>query len=211
MKKTNNLSKIAAYYDSKIAQFGAVPKGVDWNGTESQLIRFEQLAKIINSNSDFFSISDLGCGYGAFNQFLIDSLHLNFEFHGYDVSEKMIAIANSFNGHKKNIFFTNASLIQRPTDYVVASGIFNVKLDEGDKRWSDYIIDTINHMNANALKSFSFNCLTKYSDKDKMKDYLYYADPCAIFDYCKKHFSRNVALIHDYELYEFTIAVKKYG
>ena len=38
---------------------------------------------------------------------------------------------------------------------------------------------------------------------------LYYADPCALFDYCKRSFSRNVALLHDYEIYDFTLLVRK--
>jgi hypothetical protein len=58
-------------------------------------------------------------------------------------------------------------------------------------------------------KGFSFNALTKYSDVDHMRPHLYYADPCFFFDYCKTHFARNVALQHDYDLYDFTILVKK--
>jgi hypothetical protein len=42
-----------------------------------------------------------------------------------------------------------------------------------------------------------------------MQKHLYYADPCAIFDLCKRRYSRNVALLHDYGLYEFTIVVRK--
>ena len=56
---------------------------------------------------------------------------------------------------------------------------------------------------------FSFNILTKYSEKNYMQDHLYYADPLFFFDYCKQNFSKNVSLIHDYNLYEFTILVKK--
>jgi hypothetical protein len=42
-----------------------------------------------------------------------------------------------------------------------------------------------------------------------MRRHLYYADPCYLFDTCKKRFSRNVALLHDYEAYDFTIIVRK--
>jgi hypothetical protein len=51
--------------------------------------------------------------------------------------------------------------------------------------------------------------LTKYSEKEFMRDNLYYADPLFIFDYCKKNFAKNIRLMHDYDLYEFTILVKK--
>ncbi|REM56201.1 class I SAM-dependent methyltransferase, partial [Mycobacterium tuberculosis] len=48
-----------------------------------------------------------------------------------------------------------------------------------------------------------------YSDASKMRDDLYYADPCALFDLCKRRYSKSVALLHDYGLYEFTILVRK--
>ena len=53
--------------------------------------------------------------------------------------------------------------------------------------------------------------LTRYSDEEyiEKRPELYYGDPCFFFDYCKKHFSRNVALLHDYEIYDFTILVRK--
>lgn len=42
-----------------------------------------------------------------------------------------------------------------------------------------------------------------------MKEHLYYADPAELFDHCKRNYSRNVALLHDYGLYEFTVLVRK--
>jgi hypothetical protein len=42
-----------------------------------------------------------------------------------------------------------------------------------------------------------------------MKPELYYADPLFMFDHCKKKFSKNVALLHDYEEFDFTIIVRK--
>ena len=45
------------------------------------------------------------------------------------------------------------------------------------------------------------------SDPDRMRDDLYYADPCFFFDHCMRRFSRRVALLHDYELFDFTMLV----
>ena len=53
--------------------------------------------------------------------------------------------------------------------------------------------------------------LTGYSDADKMVPELHYADPCAMFDWCKRELSRHVALLHDYGLWEFTILVRLEG
>jgi hypothetical protein len=44
-----------------------------------------------------------------------------------------------------------------------------------------------------------------------MRADLFYADPCVYFDLCKRRYSRQVALLHDYGLYEFTLIVRKEG
>ena len=95
------------------------------------------------------------------------------------------------------------------SDYAVASGIFNVRLGRADADWKAYLTDSLDTLDRTSDKGFAFNCLTSYSDADKMRGYLYYADPCEIFDLCKRRYSRNVALLHDYDLYEFTILVTK--
>jgi hypothetical protein len=65
-------------------------------------------------------------------------------------------------------------------------------------------------LNLNSRLGFAFNCLTSYSDSDKLRDHLYYANPNELFDFCKRQYSRNIALLHDYDLYEFTILVRKF-
>ena len=91
----------------------------------------------------------------------------------------------------------------------IASGIFNVRLNSDAHEWRTYIETTLDMMHRVTRHGFSFNCLTAYSDPDKIRPDLHYADPCALFDLCKRKFSRNVALLHDYDLYEFTILVRK--
>jgi hypothetical protein len=62
-------------------------------------------------------------------------------------------------------------------------------------------------MAALSRRGFAFNMLTGYADADRMRPDLYYADPHAVFDRCRR-FSRRVALLHDYPLYEFTMLVR---
>ena len=94
-------------------------------------------------------------------------------------------------------------------DYVVSSGIFNVKLSIDDENWESYVKETLHEINAISKYGFAFNMLTSYSDKNLMQKKLYYPEPENIFKFCKNNFSNNVSLIHDYNLYEFTILVKK--
>ena len=201
------LENINHYYTDKIKIYGATPKGVDWNGEESQFVRFEQLSKIINK--DIFSINDIGCGYGKYFEYL-QNRFLNFNYYGFDLSQEMINNAKSPYSNKGGGFMQvdNLKNIEK-ADYSVASGIFSVKMEHNESEWLSYILDTLEKMNDKSNNGFSFNMLTKYSDKEYMKDNLYYADPLFIFDYCKRNFSKQVALLHDYGLYEFTILVKK--
>jgi SAM-dependent methyltransferase len=200
---------VEEYYTGKVTAHGATPQGADWNSEASQTLRFEQLAKVIaEKEGDPFSILDYGCGYGALLDFLKKKYNA-FRYAGYDVSEKMIAEARLLYTNESGAAWHHEGQALRPADYVVASGLFNVKLGHGDAAWRNYVIDTLEAMNKLAVKGLAFNLLTAYSDREHMKDYLYYADPAFYFNYCKVNCSRYVALLHDYPLYEFTLLVRK--
>jgi len=199
--------QIADYYSARLAQYGASARGVDWNSEESQLLRFEQLIKVI-ARTDSFSLTDLGCGYGALYDFL-RSRYPCFSYTGCDVSAAMIAAAQARNSSAVNTRYVLSSEPPEVADYGIASGIFNVRLTRSDSEWRSSVEATLDAMNRTSRCGFSFNCLTTYSDVDKMRGDLYYADPCRIFDYCKRRYSRHVALLHDYGLYEFTILVRR--
>ena len=205
--KTNLLTEVARYYTTKLTEYGETARGVDWNGESSQTLRFEQLCKIIDT-SNHFSINDLGCGYGALNDFLSDQYN-SFLYSGIDVSENMIQAAEQRYQNKTQARFVLSSEPDQIADYGVASGIFNVRLGRSDNEWQAYLKTTLDILNKTSRLGFAFNCLTSYSDADKMRDYLYYSDPCALFDLCKKRYSKKVALLHDYGLYEFTILINK--
>lgn len=198
-------SEVSSYYSKKIIEHGPVPAGVDWNSEGSQQLRFEQLLKIVGSESDAFSLLDFGCGYGSLLNYM-KGKYKSFTYQGYDISIPMIEEAKKSLG--ENNWHTSVETLT-PQTYVVASGIFNVRQEVDDNEWCQYIADTLNQLNRLAIKGFAFNMLTSYSDKEKMRDYLFYADPGEWFRFCKLNFSRNVALLHDYDLYEYTILVRK--
>ena len=199
------LSNINHYYTKRILTHGATPKGVDWNGEKSQFIRFAQLSKIIIQ--DNFTINDIGCGYGKYIEYLAQNYN-NYIYNGYDLSSEMIENAKKLYPNSNFLIITKPENIEK-SDYSIASGIFSVKMEYNESEWLSYILSNLEQMNEKSIRGFSFNMLTKYSDKEYMRDDLYYADPLFIFDYCKRNFSKQVALLHDYGLYEFTILVKK--
>lgn len=208
MAKDKIIDDVRDYYTDKIVKHGVTPQGVDWNGEEGQTLRFEQVSKLFDSSSsDKFSVTDFGCGYGAYVDYLSERFS-NFEYVGYDISAEMITAAKQRYSARDNIRLFDSSEPLETTDYSVASGVFNVRIDHPDKLWLDYVISILDMLNQSSRLGFDFNCLTSYSDAERMRDYLYYADPCQLFNLCKLRYSRNVALLHDYELYEFTILVR---
>lgn len=202
-----NLQKIGDYFRNKFEKFGPTPQGEDWNSVESQEIRFKQLSKVING-AERYSIIDYGCGYGAFYEYLYHMGH-HFSYQGYDIVKEVIKSAQELHSKDADCEFTFFENSLKPADYVVESGIFNIKMDATESDWTTHVIKTLERLNYLSIKGMAFNFLTKYSDPEYMRPDLYYPDPCFYFDYCKKNFSKNVALLHDYQLYDFTIIVRK--
>jgi SAM-dependent methyltransferase len=201
--------KLTSYYTEKLDAYGTTPKGVDYNGPEAQEIRFEQLVKVINP-AQAFSIIDYGCGYGAMFEFL-QAKGWQFEYYGIDLIEKMAAAGREKFKDYPCAHFTTDETTLPVADYLLAGAIFNSRMETHYDEWQKYAVTTLGRMNALCSKGFSFNMLTKYSDAGRMAERpdLFYGDPLFFFDYCKRNFSLNVALLHDYGLYDFTVLVRK--
>jgi SAM-dependent methyltransferase len=207
MTDSTHLKKIKNYFVEKLQTYGATFRGVDYNSTDAQELRFFQLTKIIDASKKY-SLLDFGSGYGGMYDYLIRIGH-KLHYVGYDIAEPMVEKGRELHQDDPECIFT-ADIEKVPMmDYAVVSGTFNMKVDMQDDDWTKVVIDCLHQMNDHASKGMAFNMLTKYSDPEKMRSDLYYGDPCFFFDYCKRNFSRNVALLHDYGLYDFTIIVRK--
>lgn len=201
------LDSVRHYYEAKLREHGTTPSGVDWNGEAGQFLRFDSLSTLIRTPVDeAFSIDDYGCGYGAYVNYLASRGFSMADYLGLDVSLEMVTEARKQHPARQ---FTVGSTSPRIADYAVASGIFNVALDTDRIAWQCYILDTLDAIHAATRRGFAFNCLTSYSDTGFMRPHLYYGNPSFFFDHCKRRYSRHVALLHDYGLYEFTILVRK--
>ena len=205
--KPDILSATSRYYSEKIRVHGPTPKGVDWKDAESQVRRFEQLAGVLGKVRAL-SVNDIGCGYGAFLDFL-ESRGFDVDYRGCDISNDMIEAARSRHPAGSKTKFVSGSLLSDAADYSVASGIFNVKGDATDSDWLGYLHDTLDQMDQCSIRGFAFNCLSIYSDPLRRRQDLYYGDPRALFDRCMTRYSRNVGLLHNYGLYEFTLLIRK--
>jgi len=195
------------YYEAKLRAHGATPAGMDWNSQASQELRFRQLARLWEDEPQA-GIVDYGCGYAALATYLRGRGHQG-PYVGFDVSAEMIRAADEHVTALGECRVTSQRAELPASDYAVASGVLNVKQQAGDAEWASYVREIIADLAALGGRGFGFNALTLYSDADKRRPDLYYADPLELFDHCKRTYSRFVTLLHDYPLYEFTILVRR--
>ncbi|PWH14913.1 MAG: SAM-dependent methyltransferase [Anaerolineae bacterium] len=209
MSTENVLKQLEKFFSEKVNRLGPNPQGADYNSPESQFVRFDQLIKVLPPVEQPFSLIDYGCGYGALAHYLREKGY-QFDYQGFDISEAMIqhALQQKPADVDWKFFTSEAELV--PADYTIACGVFNMKFDADNDTWRTFILELLVKIARLSHKGFAFNMLTSYSDPDRMaqRPDLYFGDPLFFFDYCKRNFSRNVALLHDYNLYDWTILVR---
>lgn len=207
MRESDIIATVVEYYEGKLEAFGATARGVDWKDEASQRKRFEQLLRVLGLTDRTvpFSLLDFGCGYGALLPFLRER-GPGVDYTGYDPSPRMLDQARA--AHPEATFTGDWTSVPR-AGYVVASGVFNVRLDTPSGQWRDYVLRTLEIIDAKAEHGWAVNFLTGYADEDRKRADLFYADPGFIFDWCRRSASPWVSLLHDYDLYEFTIGVRR--
>lgn len=206
MTVDKTLDRVGEWYSNALKEHGTDARGVGWTNKERHQLRFKQLSQVCIDEQAPFTVNDLGCGYGALYDYLQKEGKLVSSYNGYDISQDMLDSTKD-RLPSDHVTLYHDKVLKTKADYSFASGIFNVRFDTTEQKWESYIKDTLKNMNDYSEKGFSFNMLT--SNVDWKEDNLYYADPCYFFKFCQKNFSRKIALLHDTELYEWTMVVRK--
>lgn len=206
-EKPPALQQVRDLYSSNVEEKGIGPASVGWRDEVTQQLRFAKLAHVIEPDGETaLTYNDLGCGYGAMFPFLRDQAGAPLGgYRGYDISPEMLDAARVFTADPRAELVEGARLDRR-ADYSFVSGTFNVRFSATDEEWLGYILEMLANAAQFSNRGFAFNLLTSYVDWKE--PHLYYGDPTFFFDHCVRKFSRRVALLQDYPLYEWTIAVR---
>jgi len=203
------LDDIADLYSRNLGTYGTQSQSVGWKDAGSHRLRFEKLATVIQKDdaASGYTVNDFGCGYGAMFRFLDECVPAPLtHYWGYDISEAMIAAARSSVDDPRTSFSCAKEAIHE-ADYTFVCGTFNVRCESSDEAWYDYVTRCLEQLFRQSTKGLAFNLLSSYVDWKQ--DTLFYADPMALFDFCKRNLSPDVALLHDYPLYEWTMIVRR--
>ncbi len=204
------LAPIAALYTLRLRECGSQARGVYWKNEEGQRLRFEVLLGVIDLKDDAggITINDLGCGYGAFFNFLADlPVMQGSRYIGYDICEEMVREAAT-RIRDQRAAFTQSLMATREADYSFVSGTYNMKLDENDRDWSAYVEENLKQLWSMTRKGLAFNMLDLRT-KDRKESDLFYADWKEFRDFCTKELSPNVEVMHNYPLDEWTMFVHR--
>jgi Methyltransferase domain len=198
---------VAGYYSRAVSRHGATHCGVDWSSRRSQELRFDTLLEGIDWSTKP-TLLDYGCGWGALAGHL-DRLGVECRYVGYDIAQRMIDVARVTCGEWVDRRFTADPRELEPADHVVASGLFNVKLDIPRGAWSRYVYETIADLGALTRRRLAFNMLPPVSSPELQREDLHYADPDVVVRYSAAAVGGTVALREDYGLWEFTVIVSR--
>ena len=199
------LARIGEFMNDLLEQEGATVKGVGWPSRENQRLRFGQLLRAVDIGDEPFTVNDLGCGFADLYEFVKDEGLPMRAYRGYDLSEKMLAVASERLGDDGEV--VRADRLGEPADYSFACGIFNTRLDASDAEWLEYMKSVIANLHEHSERGFAFNSLTTYVDY--RRDHNFHAEPMELFRFCKEEISPHVSLLHDYPLWEWTIGIRR--
>jgi SAM-dependent methyltransferase len=196
------------YYGKLLDEHGAVPASVAVT-REGQRLRFGVLMDAVRGPvipGDGWltsSVLDVGCGYGAFVEYMIEHSAYDMAdgYIGIDISPEMIAAAREL---RPNRCFEVRNLIEEPFDKqfeaVIACGIF--QLNHGGE-YCEAIIEAMWRATGRVL---AFNMLSAYAP-EKHEGEAYY-EPGRIMTHCQQ-LTPFVTVNHSYRQNDFTVVMTR--
>ena len=199
---------IERYYTAKVGRYGATPLGVDWTCKPTQELRFVQLLRVCDFSSAV-TLNDFGCGYGALLGWL-GRRHgaARVDYLGIDLSQGMVEAARRLWRARRDAAFCVADQNPRIADYSVASGVFNVRLEQPLPRWESFVAETLRHLAATSRRGFAVNFLGPLPPEIEGRPQLYRTSPAPWVAFCAETLGCKVDVLDTYGMREFTLLVR---
>jgi SAM-dependent methyltransferase len=197
--------KIKKEYEAHMAKHDPnSPEAAHWTGRDKTWLRLRILSEI--DTLDGKKVLDFGCGNALLLDFLNEK-NIRCEYYGWDISEKMIAIAKERHPDAKfdvkDVLADDLGQVAGFFDYVLISGVFYIKKNssrEIHRKWTEGILRRLWPLCSGGLAVNFLSDFVDWMDKD-----LYYCPVSEIMRFCRQNFTRWVVLRHDYELWEYTL------
>lgn len=139
---------IAQKYNNRFTKLGAVPEASLWFSKERQLARFKLIADVVAKKRPKanFSISDIGCGYGAFLPYLFQRFpDGDFIYTGFEIAEKPLNYCIK-TYQTSNVVFKMGSSPKSHSDFSIMSGTYNYAPVISPKVWQAYLFKNLSQI-----------------------------------------------------------------
>ena len=105
---------------------GPAPEASMWFSKQRQFARFDIILKELKMLTSYnkISIIDIGCGYGAFLEFLLERQPNDiYSYYGYDVSHEVIKFCKK--QYSQRASFHTGSIPALKAEFIIMSGTYN--------------------------------------------------------------------------------------
>lgn len=204
-------SLMARHYSGTFRKYGPTPRGVDWGNKAWKVnVRHEKMSALFGRDPlKNITLLDVGCGYGAFYEFLTKNKIRDARFTGIDVSQPMIKEAQKRFPRAEFILgdFMSRDFGSRKFDYIICNGIFTQKLSVPRDEMQKYLQRFVAKMSRMARRGIAFNVMS--SRVNFRRRNLFYLDPAWTLTYLLKNVSEKVIIDHAAIPYEYFCYVYK--
>ena len=183
-------------YGAQFHEHGATAKGSFWLSQKRQEIRFHIISQEVARLADGTKtdIVDIGCGYGAFAEYLLEKGDLEISnYTGYDICPQLIEECQKLS--QSSLFkFKIGSAPVSPTNFTVMSGTYNLSVTSDVKKWEAYVFCCLEHCWKQTTFAMIFNL--QVEDQSRISENkIYYADKVAMLDACIKRFGPTKVIL----------------
>lgn len=197
---TATFSRIADFYERRVAEFGHDPRACDYGRAESQQRKFRVLAEAADYTEA--SVLDVGCGFADYAEYLAARFP-GVRYTGVDLSPAMIARARAA---RPGLDVRVGNILEEaaePThDIVSANGIFYLLGADAPVLMRRLVAA----MFARCRRGAVFNSLSTWASVHEPGEF--YADPAEVVTWCRE-ISPWVTLRHDYLPHDFTVCLSR--
>lgn len=186
--------EIAEIYNERFLKLGPVPEASMWYSRKRQFARFDVIIEQIRllATNETVTITDIGCGYGAFLEFLLERKFPNaWRYYGHDLSQEVVEFCKKKYSHRGSFYTGSVPTIK--SDFIIMSGTYNFFPSHDYNAWREYFHKSLNLYWPKIKRAMIFNLQT--ADKEKITDAgIVYSSKIAIESFCKSNFG-NVSVI----------------
>ncbi len=204
------LAPVARMYGRRLDQCGTTAKGVFWRDDhwhEKRFIRLSEAFTAEHTVGGGITINDLGCGYGAFFDFIQHKpVMRGSRYFGYDIAQEMIAACRDRIDDPRAKFLRKMEATQN-AEYSFACGTYNLKGHADPADWHAYIEDSLVRLWGRTTVCLAFNMLRE--DESEKYQGLYYIDPSEMERFCKETLSANVHVVDERPMPDVTYFVRR--